>query len=129
MSLTDTITAPPEAVSPDDLALSLFDEVVVPLARSLRASGRPEAFARSGDPALSSYYEAPTLSVMRPADFDFPGGGDAIGLIDELGRYWRDRGDEPYAVLLPRLKEIAEILRKEAAESSGEVDILCYTMF
>ena len=78
---------------------------------------------------MSSYYQAPSLGIMQPADFEFPGGGDACGLIDELGEFWRARGDEPYVVLLPRLKEIAELLRKEAAESSGEVDILCYTMF
>lgn len=113
----------------DDLARSLFDEVVVPAAQAIRAAGGPGYFARAGEAGATSYYEPPSLAVMQPADFDFPGGGDADGLIDAAMKYWTTQGENHLANMAPRLREIARALQDEAAVSDGEVDILCYTMF
>jgi hypothetical protein len=66
---------------------------------------------------------------MQPADFEFPGGGSAAGLIDALTAYWAAQGETQLAAMAPRLHEIAEALRDEAAEGDGTVSVLCYTMF
>lgn len=113
----------------DQLTQALFDDMVVPLAQSIRASGRPAYFALAGEPGAASYFETPSVGVMQPSDFEFPGGGDPEGLIDAIAAYWTEQGETGAAALAPRLKQIAQALREEAAESDGSVDILCYTMF
>lgn len=111
------------------LAGTLFDEVVVPLAKSRSESGTQPYFPLKGDSATESYFVAPVARVMGPADFEFPGGGSAEGLIDALVEYWSAQGETGLVTLAPRLREIAEALREEASESDGKVSILCYTMF
>ena len=111
------------------VAGALFDELVVPLAEARKAAGRQSYFPLKGESGAKSYYVAPLASVMKPADFEFPGGGTADGLIDALTAYWADQGQTELAALAPRLKEVSALLREEAAESDGKVSILCYTMF
>ncbi len=130
MSSTETIN--PESItetSADTLALAVFDEMLAPLANARRSAERPAFFARAGEVGVTSYFEPPTLAVMRPADFEFPGGGDPEGLIEALAKYWRSQGEIHVAAMTPRLHEIARALRDEADVSDGNVDILCYTMF
>ena len=122
MNSTDTISV-------DDLARSLFDEVVVPSAEAMRDAGHLGYFARAGEPGSTSYFEPPSLAVMQSSDFDFPGGGDAEGLIDAATQYWMTQGEKGLANLAPQLKRIARALQNEAADNNGDVDILCYTMF
>ncbi len=130
MSSTDTISpGSTEALSADSLALATFDEVLVPLANARRSAERPAYFARKGEVGVASYFEPPTLAVMRPADFEFPGGGDPEGLIKALAKYWRSQDEDHAAAMAPRLHEIAQALREEADDIDGAVDILCYTMF
>ena len=111
------------------VAGALFDELVVPLAEARKAAGRQSYFPLKGESGAKSYYVAPLASVMKPADFEFPGGGTADGLIDALTAYWADQGQTELAALAPRLKEVSALWREEAAESDGKVSILCYTMF
>lgn len=111
------------------LAGALYDEVVVPLAEARRAAGKQPYFPLGGEPGAESYHVRPLARAMEPADFEFPGGGTAEGLIDALAAYWAAAGEPGLAAMAPRLKEIAELLREEAAESDGDVSILCYTMF
>lgn len=118
-----------ETFSLESLALSLFDEIVTPLAESRRSAGKPAYFASKGDAGLHTYFVPPTAAVMPPAEFEFPGGGTADGLIDALATYWKSRGEESLSAMAPRLKEIAAALKNELDEGDGSVDIMCYTMF
>ena len=130
MSSTETISLGAiQETGADALALSVFDEMVVTLANARRTAGRPAYFALAGEAGATSYFEAPSLTAMQTADFEFPGGGEPEGLIDALAEYWKIQGEDHLATMGPRLKEIAAALREEAAEGDGSVDILCYTMF
>ena len=83
------------------VAGALFDELVVPLAEARKAAGRQSYFPLKGESGAKSYYVAPLASVMKPADFEFPGGGTADGLIDALTAYWADQGQTELAALAP----------------------------
>lgn len=111
------------------LAGALFDELVVPLAEGRKQAGTQSYFPLKGEPGAKSYYLPPVANVMEPADFEFPGGGTAEGLIDALAGKWTREGEMGLVALAPRLKEISAVLREEAAEGDGKVSILCYTMF
>lgn len=111
------------------LAGALFDEVVVPLAKARRASGAAPYFPLQEDPNTASYFVAPSLKVMSPADFEFRVGGKAEALIDDLAAHWTRQGETGLAAMTPRLKQLADALGDEAAENDGKVDILCYTLF
>jgi hypothetical protein len=120
MSLTEEI---------DARAVALFDERLAPEAQARRKRGDGDFFPLGPDPKVSSYFERPAVAAMQPADFAFPGGGDADGLIDALAQSWTAEGNEQLAAMAPALKEIAAALREEAAQSDGSVDVFCYTMF
>ena len=111
------------------LAGALFDEVVTPLANARAAAAAPAYFATAGQAGAASYYQEPVLRVMQPADFEFPGGGSAAGLIDALAAHWTAEGETGLAAMAARLHEIAAALKEEAAEGEGTVSVLCYTMF
>ena len=113
----------------DELAGELFDRGLPQAAAALRASGRPAYFPLAGAAEARSYFESPCLGYEMGAVFDFPGGGEPEGLVDALAAYWTAQGESGLAALAPRLKAIAAALREEAAETSADVDILCYTMF
>jgi hypothetical protein len=117
------------AVSVDQLAESLFDEMVIPSAKAIRASNCRGYFPTSRDAGATTYFEAPILTVMQSSDFDFPGAGDAEGLIAAAKVYWMAQGEDHLEAVAPKLITIARALREEAGDSSGDVDILCYTMF
>jgi hypothetical protein len=108
------------------LAGALFDEVVAPLAAARQAAGCQPYFPIAGEAGVESYYVTP---MAQAADFEFPGGGTAEGLIDALAALWTSQGETALASMAPRLKEIAEALKEEVVESDGNVSIFCYTMF
>jgi hypothetical protein len=112
-----------------DLARSVFNEIVMPLAEARRAAGRQAYFATAGSSGERSYFQAPILSVMSPADFEFPGGGSVDGMIDALAEKWIAEGETQLAAMAPRLKAIAAELKKDTAQGDGSVSALCYTMF
>jgi hypothetical protein len=112
-----------------ELAGALFDEVMVPLAKSRRTSGAPPYFPLQEEASVASYFVAPSLKVMNPADFELQLGGKAEALIDALAAFWAKQGEAGLAAMAPRLKELADALGDEAAENDGKVDILCYTLF
>jgi hypothetical protein len=111
------------------LAGALFDEVMVPLAKSRRASGAPPFFPLREEPGRTSYFGPPSLKVMSPADFELKVGGKSEALIDALAAHWKKQGETGLVAMAPRLKELASALGDEAAENDGKVDILCYTLF
>ncbi|MEX0641420.1 MAG: hypothetical protein WD468_01900 [Pirellulales bacterium] len=111
------------------LAGALFDEVVAPLAAARKAGGSQAYFPMAGEQGAKSYYVTPTVRVMQPADFEFPGGGTAEGLVDALAEWWTAEGEIALASMAPSLKEIAETLQEQVVESDGSVSIFCYTMF
>lgn len=108
---------------------SLFDQAIAPLAEARRAAGCQSYFPLTGDAKSASYYEEPSCRAMSAADFEFPGGGTPEGLIEALAQYWTSQGDVALAAMAPALKQIAESLRAEAAQSDGTVSPLCYAMF
>jgi hypothetical protein len=111
------------------LAAALFDEVILPLAQKRNAQGEQSYFPLSADPTKSSYYVAPFARVMQPADFEFPGGGNAEGLIDALVQYWTVQGETELASMGPKLKEIAAALATHLDAGDGTVSSFCYTLF
>jgi len=111
------------------LAGALFDEVMVPLAKSRRASGAPPFFPLREEPSRTSYFGPPSLSVMTPADFELKVGDKSEALIDALAAHWKKQGETGLVAMAPRLKALADALGDEAAENDGKVDILCYTLF
>jgi hypothetical protein len=111
------------------LASDLFDKAVAPLAQARKSAGEQSYFPLHGEANTISYYDEPLLNTMSAADFEFPGGGSAVGLIDALAALWTVEGETSLASMAPRLKEIALALNEEAAEGDGSVSILCYTMF
>jgi hypothetical protein len=112
-----------------ELAGALFDEVLVPLADARRGSGAPPFFPLKEEASRASYFVAPALKAMSPADFELKVGGKSEALIDALATYWSKRGETGLAAMAPRLKQLADALGDEAAENDGKVDILCYTLF
>lgn len=111
------------------LAGATFDEVLVPLAEARRDSGAPRFFPLQQEASRASYFVAPALRTMSPADFELEIGGKSEALIDALVAYWASRGETELAAMAPRLKQLADALGDEAAENDGKVDILCYTLF
>jgi hypothetical protein len=111
------------------LAGELFDEIVTPLATTRRLAGKPAYFPLAADTKLTSYYQRPVARLLRPSEFEFPGGGTAEGLVEALAALWTAAGDSDLAAMAAKLKEIAAALEDEAAEGDGSVSILCYTMF
>ena len=110
------------------LAGALFDEVLVPLAKAKRASGAQPYFPLGGDANAATYFVKPGIRTMQPSDFEL-GADAAEGLIEALAAFWISQGEEGLAAMAPRMKEIARALIDEAAESDGNVDVLCYTLF
>jgi hypothetical protein len=112
-----------------ELSRALFDEVLVPLAKARREAGAAPYFPAWREEKVATYFERSGVSRMSPADFEFPGGGTAEGLIDSLTAFWRAEGEAALAGAGPRLRAIADALREEAAAQDGDVDIFCYTLF
>ncbi|HRX82632.1 MAG TPA: hypothetical protein P5307_26375 [Pirellulaceae bacterium] len=113
----------------DRLSLALFDDIVIPSAEAMRATGHDGYFARARDVKALTYFGPPSMPIMQSADFDFPGGGNATGLIDVAAQHWIAEGEEHLACMCPGMRKIARALEEEAAVSTGDVDIMCYTMF
>lgn len=111
------------------LSGALFDEVLVPLAEARHAAGAAPYFPPWKDAAVSSYFVRSDVTRLTSADFEFPGGGHAEGLVDALEAWWRAHGDHELAASAPRLKAIAQALRRESVQDDGSVDIFCYTLF
>ena len=111
------------------LAGALFDEVIVPLAEARKAAGKQGYFPRGPEQGASTYFEVPVHRLMQAADFDFPGGGTAEGLIDALAASWTAEGDLGLAAMAPRLLEIAAALKVKEGEADDSVSPLIYTMF
>jgi hypothetical protein len=109
----------------DRLAVQFFDSQIVPLAQRRLSLGAPGYFPLAPDAEADSYF-VPAPAVV---DFDFPGNGNAEGLIAALEAIWRARGEADLMALMPGLSAIADALRAEPVDESGDVSVLCYTMF
>ena len=121
--------SPTEISRTASLAEELFDRIVVRLAKARRSAGEQAYFPLASKAGVTSYFEPTDVRAMQPADFEFPGGGTAAGLIDALTAYWIERGDTDLAAMAPLLHELAHAVAAEFEEGDGSVDILCYTMF
>lgn len=111
-----------------ELAGKLFDELVVPLAAARRASGAPPYFPLRPEAGASTYFSPVSPREMRPADLELRV-GTAQGLLEALAASWTAAGEEELAALVPRLQAVADALALERAQSNGNVDVLCYTLF
>ena len=124
MSLTDA-----RVDQSTSLSESVFDEVLVPASHARAAAGAAPYFPAWRDTAAQTYFERSSVRTMSPTDFEFPGGGTALGLIDAIAAYWLAQGEVALSAAAPRLKAIADALREEAVADDGSVDIFCYTLF
>jgi hypothetical protein len=115
----------------DHAALSgtLFDEVLQPLAVAKRNTGVQPYFPAGRDATVTSYFVPSSVTSMTPAQFEFPGGGSADGLIAALVTYWTAEGEPVLAAMGPRLGAIADALSNAGVPDDGSVDIFCYTLF
>ena len=130
MNPTETKTLKPgQSDRSIEMAGALFDEILVPLADARRGSGAQPFFPLEQEANRASYFVAPALRVMSPADFELKVGAKSEDLIDALAAYWARRGETGLAAMAPHLKQLADALGDEAAENDGKVDILCYTLF
>lgn len=122
MSPTETSRVAP-------LAEELYDRFIATLADARRAAGQQGYFPLTREPAAATYFEPADVRVMRPEDFEFPGGGTAAGLIDALTAFWTEQGEAGLVAMAPLLHELSAAVAEERQEGDGGVDILCYTMF
>lgn len=113
----------------DPLSRSVFSGFIIPLAKSLGPEGRAACLEIGRNSAGNSYFVTSSQTVMQVSEFEFPGGGTADGLIDAYSRFCQTSNHEELLEMLPQLREIAGALQSEMAEASGDVDIMCYTMF
>ena len=127
MSSIDTAPAPETQNSPEGLAHALFDAILTPAAEARRADGLGGYFPRAPARDAVSYFDG-SGTRAQDLDFEFPGGGDADGLIDALSERWTREGETRLVNLAPGLKAIAQALAAEG-EGDGSVDPYCYTMF
>lgn len=111
-----------------ELAGALFDEVIAPHGQTRAAAGEQAYYPTAGDAEATTYYSPPWARVMTEADFEFPGGGTADGLIDAVTALWDTQGEIELAAMAPRLKDIAEALHGEEPDDDGTVSIFCYTL-
>lgn len=118
-----------EASVSERLAISLFDQAIVPLAMARRSANAPACLPRDHERAAASYFSEPALRVMEAVDFEFPGGGTAEGLIEHVVDHWKRSGEADLCVLEPAMREIALALHEEADKGDGSVNIFCYAMF
>lgn len=112
-----------------EMAGRLFDEVLAPLSQTRRAGGARPYFPVGPDPAVVTYFVSASPRSMTAADFEFPGGGNAHGLVGALIEYWRKNGELPLAAAESRLIAIADALAKAGLKTDASVDIFCYTLF
>ena len=115
--------------NPAALAGALFDELIDPLATARRTAGAEPYFALAREPGVASYFRPAEARSMTPADFEFPGAGEARGLVGAIEARWRAQGDPDLAAMAPRLAAIADALAADGAEQDGSVDVFCYTLF
>lgn len=111
------------------LAGELFDQMVVPLAEARRAAGTQAYFPTGPDADAASYFVPPGTRKMQPSDFGLIDDDTATGFVDALAAYWSAAGEPELAAMAPRMQQIARAVIDEAAESDGNVDVLCYTLF
>lgn len=111
-----------------ELAGLLFDEALNPLAFVKRKAGAQPYFSLGRDASVTSYF-VHSVTSMKPADFEFPGGGSTEGLIQALVAHWTQEGEPALAAIAPRLAAIADAISKAAIRDDGSIDIFCYTLF
>jgi len=114
--------------SKDERASDFFREVLVPLARAERESGR-EFFALRPDEAAESYYVEPTKREMRPEDFELRAGESVEDFVRELAALWSSEGREGLAAMAPRLAALASEVREDEEEQPDDVSPFMYVMF
>lgn len=111
----------------DRKAADFFNEVLVPVALSERASGR-EFFALRPDVEAESYYVEPTKRAMKPEDFELRASESIEEFVRELATLWSSEGREELAAMAPRLASLASELREDE-QQSDDVSPFMYVMF
>jgi len=116
-------------LDPAILAGELFDQVLLPLADARRVAGAGPFFPLGPDSAVPSYFAPSKVGSMKAEDFEFPGGGEAVGLVKALVAHWADEGETGLVNAGPKLHAIAASLAADETPQDGAVDIFCYTLF
>jgi hypothetical protein len=114
-----------------DAALTaLFDEVLMPLARQMRADG-VEAFPRAPDVSWLSYYVRRRRSAMEAADFAVPACDSVAELEARLAAHWQALGRHQLAAQAAAFAQAAGLLKAQhdASEVAPAVSPYVYAMF
>jgi hypothetical protein len=111
----------------DERAAAFFREVLVPVARVGRESGR-EFFALRPEASAESYYVEPTNGLMRPEDFELRAAESVGEFVRELAALWASEGRGELAATAPRLAALAAELREDE-EQPDDVSPFMYVMF
>lgn len=110
-----------------DLIEVFFDDVLMPMAASMRASGT-EPFRLKPDASRGSYYMRRPKRSMTRDDFTAPSCDDIKDLELRLAAYWQSIGRHNFA---SEISHIAAAARAAYApgEQDAEVSSFIYTMF
>lgn len=96
----------------DALLGALFDEVLMPIAAQMRASG-VEAFPRAPDVSWLSYYVRRKHSAMTAEDFERPACADIAQFEARLAAHWQALGRAALAAQVSHFARAAEAARAE----------------
>ncbi|MES2900349.1 MAG: hypothetical protein V4723_11515 [Pseudomonadota bacterium] len=109
---------------------TLFDQLLMPIAESMRAEGR-EAFPRKPDVSWLSYYVRRRRSVMTAADFASVACADGAEFVQRLQAHWQHLGRDELVAVAPQFGAAAEALRlaRQPGAPSAEPSPFVYAMF
>jgi hypothetical protein len=110
------------------IAARFFDEVLVPLAASLRAGGKL-FFSLRADPQSETYFVEPARRVMTPDAFELRAAESRSDFISELIALWINEGNEELAAMGRQLLELAAELAVTENHEVEDVSAFMYVMF
>lgn len=111
-------------------AASLFDTVILPMAKRMRASGKA-GFPTKPDVTWLSYYVRRTRSTMRPEDFTGASCADAREFERRMAAHWTSIGRHELAAQARHFAATAQTARtaRTAGQASDDVSPNVYVMF
>ena len=113
-----------------EVAGAFFDEVLMPMAERMRASG-VQPFPLQTDVSRLSYYTRRSTCSMTRDDFTAPSCLDIEDFEQRLAAHWKALGRHELVGAVPRIAAVARVAHA-AFDRSGqdsEVSPLIYVMF
>ncbi len=113
-----------------EAAGAFFDEVLMPMAERMRASG-VQPFPLQTDISRLSYYARRSTCSMTRADFLAPSCLDMEDFEQRLAAHWKALGRHELVGAVPRVAAVARVAHAafDRGEQDAEVSPLIYVMF